>query len=232
MSLELLHDPSTCTRVPCGRCKPQEAPNVPPPIDYDIATPTDQQIRSVSAQAVRWRDAADLWAREGAQMLAVSAAWEKPRDDLLRPSDGADEDQDQKRREARSDRDRNDAVRDAQASTYRDELARILKRVDADLGRLERLHEILCPDQPERLRNRDLLAVQVAADGWCVSCHRDNAYCEPVWKDRSRDGCQWCTKWRQSEGQWPPVALVRWRHRNPGRALTTADVARLMGKAS
>ena len=227
-----VHDPAVCTRVPCGRCKPKSDPQPPPAVDHDVSTPTDHHRRQVHEQASRWRDVADLWSKAGAQMLVTADNWQRLRSDLLSRHDGADDEQDEARRASASDDERNDRRWDEQAAGYAKELAAILGRVDADLTRLTRLEGILCPDQPKQLGNRDLLAAQVAADGWCVSCHRDDGYCEPVWESRSRDGCQWCARWRTSEGAWPPVALVRWRHRNPGRALTTADVARLLGKAS
>lgn len=229
---DLRHDPETCTRDYCGRCKPSGEPDLPPLVDHDVAVPTDQQVRQVNEQVAKWSDAVDLWSHAGAGMLARASAWQVSNDALLRPDDGSDEDQDEARRESRSDKDRRESMWDAQAARYADELAALLKRVDADMARLTRLNEILCPDQPHQLTNRELLSAQIAAEGWCVSCHRDAGWCEPLWEGRSRDGCQWCAKWRRSEGGWPPLALVKWRHRNPGRQLTTADVARELGRAS
>lgn len=178
--------------------------------------------------------AADLWAQHGAKMLQRTDQWRHADDSLLiRPDDGSDARTDETRRLIRSDDDRRDRMWSVQAAGYYSELTVLVERMENDARRLKRLHEIILPAQGKRSSVAPLTQrAELVSLGLCVSCHRDNEYAEPVWENRSKDGCQWCTKWRQSEGQWPPVALVRWRHRNPGRALTTADVARLLGKAS
>lgn len=176
--------------------------------------------------------AADLWAQDGAKMLQRTDTWRKADDALLvRPDDGSDDEQDEARRSSRSDVDDRDRMEQAQASRYYGELTTLVDRMEADARRLKRLHEIICPPKGKRVSPLVQPAELVSA-GLCVSCHRDQSWCEPVWEGRSRDGCQWCARWRTSEGSWPPVALVRWRHRNPGRALTTADVARVLGKSA
>lgn len=176
--------------------------------------------------------AADLWAQHGPKMLERTDQWRHADDSMLvRPDDGSDEEQDEARRASRPDEDRRRHLDEAQAARYYDELTTLVKRMEADARRLKRLDEIIIPPAGRRVQPL-VQPAELIREGLCVSCHRDGAWCEPVWEGRSRDGCQWCARWRTSEGQWPPVALVRWRHRNPGRPLTTADVARVMGKAS
>lgn len=92
--------------------------------------------------------------------------------------------------------------------------------------------------------------VQISAAGWCVSCHRDGGYCEPVsmrpdGTRRYRDYCTWCgtyvaearkqtttkTKGKKKKTQteqalWPPIALIEARHR--GRRITQQMVDNAM----
>lgn len=176
--------------------------------------------------------AADVWAQHGPKMLQRTDEWRHADDALLTlPDDGSDEEADENRRQLRTEVDRRDRMDSVQAGRYYDELSALVQRMEDDARRLTRLREIILPPGG-RLLPKIIQRAEVASEGFCVSCHRDNNWCEPVWEGRSRDGCQWCARWRTSEGAWPPVALVRWRHRNPGRPLTTADVARALGKAS
>lgn len=67
-----------------------------------------------------------------------------------------------------------------------DDLRTILQRANPDAG----LHDVGEADTP----------AQISAAGWCVSCHRDDGYCEPVsmrpdGTRRYRDYCTFCGTW-------------------------------------
>jgi len=74
--------------------------------------------------------------------------------------------------------------------------------------------------------------VELAADGWCVSCYRDGAYCEPISEDRGvrvfADVCRWCGTFRRTEGLEPPLSLIQARHR--GEKITTVMVKRALAR--
>ena len=119
---------------------------------------------------------------------------------------------------------------DRKAARYQTELTALTTRLDADLARLRVIIGVACPDGPAAFATSDMLAAQVAADGWCVSCWRDDQALVPVtlragsqvpvWKDL----CRWCGDWRAVHRALPPLRLVR-LHRQ-GRRITTADVER------
>lgn len=120
-----------------------------------------------------------------------------------------------------------DRQEDARASRYRDELASLTTRLDADLHRLERVIAICCPPPVGKLGNRDLQVVQVAAEGrFCASCYRDAGYLEEVAEGRYRSRCRFCGDWRGEHGQDPPKPILVLRH--SGRRITTAAVAQAM----
>lgn len=107
---------------------------------------------------------------------------------------------------------------DRAAARYHEEVKDLAKRMQVDARRMKKLITIACPEQPKQLGNRDLLAAQVAAEGWCVSCHRDGGHLEPVWADHFRDACRFCGEWRAAhDRQWPTLKVIRWRHRHPGK---------------
>lgn len=156
--------------------------------------------------------------------------WE--RKDLPRSEpDDEDEQAQAQRREATSD-DRRDELRDdAHAARYADELRRLTNRItarqrlidkacnslDADLSRLDRIITITNPDAPARVGSKDMLAAQVAADGWCVSCWRDEQHLTEITKRPSgepwyRDLCRSCGQWKAENGELPPLDLLRQRH--------------------
>lgn len=64
---------------------------------------------------------------------------------------------------------------------------------------------------------------------WCVSCHRDNGYHEPISDEAYSDRCRWCREWRAEHGDDPPLELLQRRHE--GRRITTADVERALKSA-
>lgn len=110
-------------------------------------------------------------------------------------------------REARSDERRQEELDDDQASTYYPELDRLEKRIRADMARLRRIIEIATPKAPK-----------APPESGCRSCARNGGQYEPVWDGRYRDACRFCAEWRTAhDGEWPPLGVVRWRHRHPGK---------------
>lgn len=128
-----------------------------------------------------------------------------------------------------------DRMEDAAAARYQDELDKLTKRLEADLLRLCRIMDICCPQPSKQLANRDLLAAQVAAEGWCVSCWRDDQHLTPITlrpggQPYYRDRCRACGEWKAEHGQDPPKMILELRH--AGRRITTADAAKALGRAS
>lgn len=126
-----------------------------------------------------------------------------------------------------SDRDLEDRLGDRVASRYHAELRQILERQVNDMERLSRLREILFPPQPLKIAGKHMLAAQIATEGWCVSCWRNDRTCnpialrptgEPYYKDR----CRPCGEWQAEYGQDPPMSILKLRH--DGRRVTQADV--------
>lgn len=118
-------------------------------------------------------------------------------------------------------------------------------------GELRRMLYAACPQNTMPESFEPDTPAQVSAAGWCVSCHRDSGYCEPVsmrpdGTRRYRDYCTWCgtyvaearkqqtavkTKGKKKKAQtehalWPPLALVEARHR--GRRITQQMVENAM----
>jgi hypothetical protein len=122
------------------------------------------------------------------------------------------------------------AQEDAQAARYYAELKALTVRLVADLHRLMVLHAICDPDGIRKPASRELQAAQVAADGWCISCWRDNQHLEPTMKGQYRDRCRFCGDWRRQHQADPPLAILAARH--TGRRITQADVDRALGKVT
>lgn len=129
--------------------------------------------------------------------------------------------------EAASDDAIEERIGDAAAARYHDEVQTLVRRVTADLARLHRIAGIVIPAQPRRLQGRDMLAAQVAADGWCVSCWRDEQALVPIAVRASgpqkgrpyyTDLCRFCGGWKAEHGQVPPIDVVQRHH--DGRRIT------------
>lgn len=93
-----------------------------------------------------------------------------------------------------------------QASAYQAEIAAIGNRLYADMTRMRRIIEIANPETPRS---------EIGAG--CQSCHRDGGRYEPIHAGRYRLACRFCGEWRAEHGEWPPLPVVRWRGRNPGK---------------
>lgn len=123
---------------------------------------------------------------------------------------------------------RQDLAAERTATRIYDKLHAYLDQLAADAAAVDRLLDVLALKRP----TRDRIALTNPGDGACHSCWRTGTF-EPIamrpdGTARYRDACLWCGNWTAAnDGQPPPIELVRWRHRNPGRRLTTDVVARL-----
>lgn len=133
-----------------------------------------------------------------------------------------------------------DRREDAAAARYKGELTQIAQRMSADAARLRAIMAICNPSPPKNLATRDMQQAQVAADGWCISCYRDDQFLEPIAlrpakapapsRPYYRDNCRWCGAFHSEHGVAPPVTLLRLHHK--ARPITEADVERALGKVS
>lgn len=115
---------------------------------------------------------------------------------------------------------------DRMASKYHDELRQLTRRLHDDASRYNRIADIVLPKPAVSVGNH-MQAAQVAAEGWCVSCWRNDQTCEPIAKRPSgepyyRDRCRPCGAWKAEHGQDPPLPILKLRHE--GRRVTQRDV--------
>ena len=117
-----------------------------------------------------------------------------------------------------------------------------LADLDRAAARVRRLVDVLLPPQPgtqpaqcetcgapthrPRKRDRRATGLDVAIEGWCRSCYRDDQRLVPIDTDRRgsrhyNDVCSWCGRFRVAHRQLPPVAVVRHRHVHGGRVPTS-----------
>jgi hypothetical protein len=158
------------------------------------------------------------------------AAWQKAVMPRLFESD--DDAQEAAVRESRSERDDENRRGDAQAARYLSEWTAVLDRVGSDTARMDALMTVANPPQPRRLAQRDMQPAQLAAEGLCVSCWKAEIRDEDTDSVRYRDRCRFCGDWRGEHGEDPPGWLLRKRQIHGKRSVTTADVAKALGKAS
>jgi hypothetical protein len=117
-----------------------------------------------------------------------------------------------------------------------------LHDLDLATARVRRLIDVLLPPQPgtqpaqcdtcgapthqPRRRDRRATGLDVAIDGWCRSCYRDDQRLTPIDTDRRghrryHDVCAWCGRFRAEHKQLPPVTVIRYRHVHGGRVPTS-----------
>lgn len=201
------HDPTTCTREPCSRCRPKDKPRVPTPVDHQARGPVaPAKIRPVDPDTITdaLTEALRTWRPLGSSTIDRFTDWEQPRlpDSQERGGgDGGTASVDTIR----------DRIEDHQANRYAEELSHLLRRLNSDLNRLVTLVQIAHPE-PRVLRHSDMTAAQLVADGWCPSCFRDNRYLEPITPGRYRDRCRRCGDFRAASGKDPSVDELRIMH--------------------
>lgn len=188
-------------------------PSPPAPVDHNIAQPApgpeSEDVRALlaalsGATGHLWDHGDLLWQR--------TADWEKTK--RIAPPSLREDDEEQV-----SDREAEERQGDALADRFRPEVRQLAKRIRTDLARLAQIDAIVIRAQPERLKNRDLLAAQAAADGWCLSCFRDDQFLSPIAvrpgtnQPYYRDRCRPCGEWKSANGEDPPIDVLRTRHR-------------------
>lgn len=202
------HDPATCTREPCSRCRPKDKPRVPTPVDHQARGPVaPAKLRPVDPDTITdaLTEALRVWRPLGESTIDRFAAWQQPRLPDTGERGGGDGG-------AAAIDTIKDRIENSQANRYAAELAALTSRLRTDLARLTTLVQIAHPDQPRVLRHSDMTAAQLIADGWCPSCFRDNRYLEPITPGRYRDRCRRCGDFRAASGKDPSVDELRIMH--------------------
>lgn len=200
------HDPTTCTREPCSRCRPKDKPRVPTPVDHQVRTPPTPRVVAVDRLHQQLRVTADDLTHLGATTWRRFADWQEHPDhgrSTLRGGGLAD---------AKTDDRIQDEQLDRQAARYFDELATITRRLEADLSRLRQLFRIANPDRPPSLTTGELSTAQLIADGWCPSCFRNDKHLTPIAQGRYRDRCRQCGEYRAATGRDPSLQDLRIMH--------------------
>jgi hypothetical protein len=133
---------------------------------------------------------------------------------------------------APSDRDLADQLLDRAASRYHAELQAIVREMHDRAARIVRIAGFVMPPPPVVLRQGQMLNAQVANEGWCVSCWRNDKRCEPIALRPSgepyyKDLCRPCGEWKAEHGTVPPLSILRLRH--DGRRVTQKDVENALG---
>src|SRR5690606_7205038 len=142
------HDPTTCTREPCSRCRPKDKPRVPTPVDHQVRGPVaPAKIRPVDPDTITdaLTEALRVWRPLGSSTIDRFTDWERPRlPDSQERGGGAGG-------TASVDTIR-DRIEDHQANRYAEELSHLLRRLNSDLNRLVTLVQIAHPE-PRVLRH-------------------------------------------------------------------------------
>jgi hypothetical protein len=110
----------------------------------------------------------------------------------------------------------------------------LMAELDTIVARARKLLDVLLPPQPNtqpslcgecgapRLvpaaRDKRQTELDVATEGWCRSCYRDDQRLEPIDTDRRgnriyKDVCRWCGRFRREHEMDPPLEIVRYHHR-------------------
>lgn len=202
------HDPTTCTREPCSRCRPKDKPRVPTPVDHQARGPVaPAKLRPVDPDTITnaLTEALRTWRPLGSSTIDRFTDWERLRLPDSQERGGGDGG-------TASDDTVKDRRDDWQTNQYARELAALTSRLRTDLARLTALVQIAHPDQPRALRHSDVTAAQLIADGWCPSCYRDAQYLEPVAEGRYRDRCRRCGEHRAATGKDPSLDDLRIMH--------------------
>jgi hypothetical protein len=132
-------------------------------------------------------------------------SWEFTRQPQWRPEPGDDED-DERQRLGIPDHILERRIDEAVAARYRRELDTITKRLEADCRRLVALVEVAHPPKTDQ---------QVKL---CRSCARAKID-EETADGRYKLACRFCGDWHGAHGDWPPVAVLRWRRDHPGKSV-------------
>lgn len=142
------HDPATCSRVPCGKCRVQAKPQAPaiPANPHDVSPPSRPSLPK-HLDPIAIAEALEGAAR--ALRKTGRPTWQRFHDWTPTPRipayPGPDDEQDEDgkvKRPARTIEDERERLEDAQAGKYWAELAATAPRIFADANRLARLVDI------------------------------------------------------------------------------------------
>lgn len=214
--------------------------------------PSEQELSRIAASI---RLTGELLEANGSRAIHATASWSSgPRSANLDPDAGGWQ-YDEEGEPIPNDTTGEQALRGDPYTATNNRLVSLVLLADQINGELRKLLYAACPQNtmPESF-DPDTPA-QVSAAGWCVSCHRDNGYCEPVsmrpdGTRRYRDFCTWCgefvaqqerlrkaaqtgAKRKKKKGEGtvplPPIELVQARHR--GDRITQQMVDRALGRS-
>jgi len=238
------HDPLFCTRVPCGKCRPHDKAQPPKPVDHKPAKHQDRTVSPFTPLPPLLRlhaphvtsdelsktmlALAQLIHTHGNERWLRLLAWEDrtlPHGiSLIRDEPGTDDDEGDdstprvslslleeqyRAMEATASR---SAQRARDAANKLPPLLHGLPHTERQVRTLVwRLHDLLT--DAEARRNK------TGPDQGCRSCARNGGHYEPVHEGRYASACRFCGEWKAGHGDWPPLAVVRWRHQNPGKRL-------------
>lgn len=212
-------------------------------------TPSEQELNRIAASI---RLTGELLEANGSRAVHATASWSSgPRSANLDPDAGGWQ-YDEAGEPIPNDTTGEQALRGDPYTNGSERLISYVVLADQINGELRRMLYAACPQNtmPESF-DPDTPA-QVSAAGWCVSCHRDSGYCEPVsmrpdGTRRYRDFCTWCGEFvaqqerlrkatqtgkrkKKKDGTvpLPPIELVQARHR--GDRITQQMVDRALGR--
>ncbi len=163
----------------------------------------DRDFAKLAASARRF---AELCDDRGMKSLKVAADWKR----LSRPDAGIGSPDVEP--VAPDKRDKLDRMR-------HERLLAVFGRTSADLATGIALMLDTCPRAPDQSDD--------CPEGACRNCWTDKRYYEPV--SHYGNSCRWCGDFRNTEGRYPPLPLLRKRHAQ--RRITTTDVDKALGRA-
>ena len=189
-------------------------PDAPGPVDHQAAEWTPRRPQAVVALEDALTPLADALAAKGDVLWRRTVDWQRLQQQSHDQRGGGKGD-------GLTDDDLDEILGDAAASRYHTEVADLFRRMAADATRLQRLMQIVVPSQPSKPKGKDMLAAQVAAEGWCVSCWRDDQALVPIAVRTSgpdkgrpyyRDLCRFCGGWKAEHGTIPSLDVVQRHH--------------------
>lgn len=108
------------------------------------------------------------------------------------------------------------------------EFQRAIGTLDAAAQEVRRRFDRVCPPDPAKAkRTQPETAAEVALEGFCSNCWRNDQQMVPITKDKRtdkpifRDLCEWCGRSKNEYGILPDLHLLRLRH--DGRRVTQKD---------
>lgn len=231
------HNAATCTRAVCGKCRPSGDPQPPAPVDHQVqpAKRKSSTERDILFTASRMREAAEALERAGLTAWTTMDAWRRGAATAnYDPEAGGnrwEEDDDGTVWPVPTDPTGDQALTPEMRllwQQYRDRLDAALELSDSLIAMVANA----TPRRKDRIADKERLAAQAGADGWCSSCFRDAGRLEPQAMHpngtvRYAGSCRWCHDFEQEYGRKPPLGLLRKRH--AGQRVTEGDIGKALG---